>query len=247
MLSVPLDIFYMVCPILMSNYTARNNPFIMFYKFHAVSLLCGFLGILLVAVTPTFKDTNGEFSVGYFVLYIGFMCVWYCIGSIEFLAVGAIFTNVADPEIGGTYMTFMATLTNLGHMYPSTSALYLIGFFTVKQCKQKTSSSSSTVSSVFNETASRLIQENSCANPNLSKVDKLFLIPFSIEVIKYDLLRLKNKECEIYGGVCATTRDSYYFVSIGFIILGVVWFAVFYKIIQKMSKMSKDEWKLKKI
>ncbi len=175
MLSVPLDVIYMVAPVLMSNYTARNNPFIMFYKFHIIGLLCGLLGILFVAITPSFKNQNDEFSGWFFVLYMVFMTIWYSIGSIEYLAVGAIFTNVADAEIGGTYMTLMATIYNLGNMYPSTLALYLIGFFTVKQCKENFKAQES-ISSFYNETVSRLIQKNSCSNPNLSKVNSNFFI-----------------------------------------------------------------------
>jgi hypothetical protein len=55
-----------------------------------------------------------------------------------------------------------------------------------------------------------------------------------------------KKDCENYGGVCVTTRDAYFYVAPVVFLLGVAWLVLFYKIIRKMSKMSQEEWKLKK-
>jgi PAT family acetyl-CoA transporter-like MFS transporter 1 len=184
MFSVPLDFLYMLIPFFMSNYTARNNSFLMYYKFHVVGLGCVILGVIFVAVTPSSKNDNNEFSSWYFVLYMTIQSIRYCIGSIEYLAVGAIFTRVADPDIGGTYMTLLATINNLGYMYPGTLILYLIGFFTVKQCKENISHQNSTISSDFNKTVSRFIRENKCDNPILSMVN--LQVTFSSE--EYQLI-----------------------------------------------------------
>jgi hypothetical protein len=158
MLSVPLDVVYIIFPVLMSKYTAKHNPFLMFYKFHAIGMVFVAIGVLFVGVTPKFKNANGEYSFWYFALYMALMSVWYAIGATEYLAVGSIFTNVADPQIGGTCMTLLATVYNLGHMYPNTLALYLVGFFTVKQCSRTS-------------TILGFVKENKCSTSDLSKVN----------------------------------------------------------------------------
>jgi PAT family acetyl-CoA transporter-like MFS transporter 1 len=44
------------------------------------------------------------------------------------------FTRVSDPVMGGTYMTLMNTLANLGGKWPATMALAFIEPLTTKTC-----------------------------------------------------------------------------------------------------------------
>lgn len=46
----------------------------------------------------------------------------------------AFFNKVSDPSIGGTYMTLLNTVTNLGNMWPASLALWLLPKFTVSVC-----------------------------------------------------------------------------------------------------------------
>lgn len=41
-----------------------------------------------------------------------------------FVAIMAFFAKVSDPAVGGTYMTLLNTLTNLGGNWPATLALW---------------------------------------------------------------------------------------------------------------------------
>lgn len=56
--------------------------------------------------------------------------VAYCM----FVASMAFFAKVSDPKSGGTYMTLLNTLSNLGGTWPSTVALWLVDVFTWKRC-----------------------------------------------------------------------------------------------------------------
>ena len=42
----------------------------------------------------------------------------------RFLSITAFFARISDPAIGGTYMTFLNTLTHLGNMWPNSFALW---------------------------------------------------------------------------------------------------------------------------
>ena len=46
----------------------------------------------------------------------------------------AFFAKISDPAVGGTYMTLLNTLTNLGGNWPSTLALWIIDQLTWKRC-----------------------------------------------------------------------------------------------------------------
>lgn len=56
-----------------------------------------------------------------------------CVYSM-FVAVMAFFNRVSDPAVGGTYMTLLNTLANLGGNWPQTLALWLIDPLTFKDC-----------------------------------------------------------------------------------------------------------------
>ena len=52
----------------------------------------------------------------------------------------AFHARVSDPSIGGTYMTFLNTLTNLGSNWPGVISLWLLDRLTWKQCSLNGSS-----------------------------------------------------------------------------------------------------------
>ncbi len=51
-----------------------------------------------------------------------------------FVASMALFARVSDPAVGGTYMTLLNTLSNLGGNWPATVALWFVDAITVKEC-----------------------------------------------------------------------------------------------------------------
>ena len=50
-----------------------------------------------------------------------------------FVSIMAFFARISDPAVGGTYMTLLNTLTNLGGNWPATLALWAVDAVTVKQ------------------------------------------------------------------------------------------------------------------
>jgi PAT family acetyl-CoA transporter-like MFS transporter 1 len=47
-------------------------------------------------------------------------------GTFIFISFMTFFSKISDPNIGGTYMTFLNTMSNLGTMWPSSLALWLL-------------------------------------------------------------------------------------------------------------------------
>jgi hypothetical protein len=44
------------------------------------------------------------------------------------------FTRICDKTVGGTYMTLLNTISNIGSNWPATLSLYLVDIFTYKAC-----------------------------------------------------------------------------------------------------------------
>lgn len=51
-----------------------------------------------------------------------------------FVAVMAFFVRISDPAVGGTYMTLLNTLANMGTTWPSTLSLYVVDSLTYRSC-----------------------------------------------------------------------------------------------------------------
>lgn len=51
-----------------------------------------------------------------------------------YVAIMSFFAKISDPLVGGTYMTLLNTLCNLGGNWPSTLALWLVDPLSKKEC-----------------------------------------------------------------------------------------------------------------
>lgn len=51
-----------------------------------------------------------------------------------FVSIMSFHARISDPAIGGTYMTLLNTLTNLGGMWPATLSLWMLDYFTIRRC-----------------------------------------------------------------------------------------------------------------
>ena len=60
-----------------------------------------------------------------------------CPLHVRFVSTMAFFARISDPAIGGTYMTFLNTLTNLGNMWPNSFTLWFVDFLTWKVTNQE--------------------------------------------------------------------------------------------------------------
>merc|ERR1711879_462628 len=59
-----------------------------------------------------------------------------CASTVQFVCIMAYFNKVSDPRIGGTYMTLLNTIANLGFKWMSTGGLWLMGVISVKECTE---------------------------------------------------------------------------------------------------------------
>ncbi|KAI9709231.1 MAG: hypothetical protein M1828_002531 [Chrysothrix sp. TS-e1954] len=115
--------------------------------------------------------------------------------TIMFVAISAFHAKIADPVIGGTYMTLLATVSNLGGTFPRFFVLKLVDMFTSATCTPST-----TPPMKLKDGASPITSPFSCA------------------------LEADRHRCKDGGGVCNITMDGYYIVNVLCIIIGVLTF-----------------------
>lgn len=81
-----------------------------------------------------------------------------------FVACMAFFAKVSDPAVGGTYMTLLNTLCNLGGNWPATTALWLVDTLTLRQCSTDPSNDCSSA-------IEKQVSNNKYTNSCLVKID----------------------------------------------------------------------------
>ncbi|KAM3875337.1 acetyl-coenzyme A transporter 1 [Diretmus argenteus] len=134
LLAVPMVPLQIMLPLVISKYTAGPRPLDVFYKAFPFRLLIGLEYALLVWWTPSVKQEGG-FPVYYYAIVLLSYALHQVALYSMYVACMAFHAKVSDPLIGGTYMTLLNTVTNLGGNWPSTMALWMVDPLTSKECQ----------------------------------------------------------------------------------------------------------------
>lgn len=115
----------------------------------------------MIAYATPYLISGGEVPVYYYVLLIiSYGCYQVFLYSM-FVAAMAFFAKISDPAVGGTYMTFLNTLCNLGGNWPNTVVLWLVDVLTWKQCTTDS--------------------DNTCLNKEQQQVSLKYRIPMNFQ------------------------------------------------------------------
>ncbi|XP_069561171.1 acetyl-coenzyme A transporter 1 [Brachyistius frenatus] len=134
LLAVPMVPLQILLPVVISRYTAGPRPLDIFYKAFPFRLLIGLGYAVLVWWTPSVKQEGG-FPVYYYAIVLLSYALHQVTLYSMYVACMAFHAKVSDPLIGGTYMTLLNTVTNLGGNWPSTLALWMVDPLTSKECQ----------------------------------------------------------------------------------------------------------------
>ncbi|OJJ61217.1 hypothetical protein ASPSYDRAFT_56575 [Aspergillus sydowii CBS 593.65] len=179
-----------------------------------------FVGRLAAAVLAQFTvmiyPAAAEVPVWYIFTVIVEHVVSTFMNTVMFVAISAFHARVSDPAIGGTYMTLLATVSNLGGTFPRYFVLKLVDMFTQATC----------------------VPPSQTPAPDSLKGD-LITSPFSCA------LEPEKNRCVAGGGTCNVTRDGYYLTNILCVLVGTVTFIMFIKpAVLKLQGLPLRAWRL---
>ncbi|KAK3825092.1 MAG: acetyl-coenzyme A transporter 1-domain-containing protein [Benniella sp.] len=93
-------------------------------------LACCVIAMVLVYGFPA----DGVVTPAYFYMVLVTTVATSFTSTVAFVSMGAFMTVIADPVIGGTYMTLLNTLSNFGGTWPRFFVLEAVDYFTVSRC-----------------------------------------------------------------------------------------------------------------
>ncbi|EGD83162.1 hypothetical protein PTSG_03793 [Salpingoeca rosetta] len=94
-----------------------------------ILLLCGAL-YAQVYLAPRAEGGHAPLTMMEWVVLLVLNLTSSALSQAMFTLQMQFYCQISDPSIGGTYMTFLNTLTNLGGIWPATSSMWLIGQLT---------------------------------------------------------------------------------------------------------------------
>ncbi|KAF0298195.1 Acetyl-coenzyme A transporter 1 [Amphibalanus amphitrite] len=134
LMAVPMSPLQVLLPFFISKYTAGPRPMSLFLRAMPWRLLFGLIMAGLVYVTPLFKLEDASFPLSYYGLILVVFVLHQVALYSMFVSVMAFFARISDPAVGGTYMTLLNTVTNLGGNWPATMMLWMVDQLTWKTC-----------------------------------------------------------------------------------------------------------------
>ena len=128
-LSVIMIPFGMIIPIVIAPYTNGNNILSFFLKGYIPRLIIS----LATALAVYYKPNDQTSYVNYYLIIFIMSLIGNFAMNVMFVSQMA-FSKISDPTIGGTYMTLLNTVANLGSKWPQTLNLFLVDPLTTKTC-----------------------------------------------------------------------------------------------------------------
>ncbi|KAJ1735859.1 hypothetical protein LPJ61_000303 [Coemansia biformis] len=126
LIDFPVQIFFGYYAARWSKGPSKMRPWRIAF---GLRLLCSALAMATVYYFPEDGLTTGYFYVILLTKVAGSMA-----STVQFVGVSAFITQIADPVIGGTYMTLLNTLSNFGGTWPVYFVMSAVDYFTRATC-----------------------------------------------------------------------------------------------------------------
>ena len=104
---------------------------------------------VLAHITVWIFPRDGIVGTGYLMIVIGEHIFSTFASTVMFVTVSAFHAQIADPNIGGTYMTLLATVSNIGGTFPRLFVLKLVDALTVASCVELPTTATTTPFETF--------------------------------------------------------------------------------------------------
>ena len=119
----------LLAPKLVDRFTASSNPFNLFtYGVIPRIALSLASGCLFLYAPEALSIDNGDHQWFYISLYV-IGIVQVLISQAMFCGQMGFFSRIADPRIGGTYMTLLNTIANLSYKWPTAVFMSSVAYF----------------------------------------------------------------------------------------------------------------------
>ena len=178
------------------------------------------LAVVCMAIVAGMPKPPQKIGTTYFVTIITSTVLNSFASTVQFVGISAFHTQIADPLIGGTYMTLLNTVSNLGGTWPRYFVLKMVDFFTESQCHAPAGVAVEKLQEVFGH-ANASLPLGECTSD------------------------AGKHRCSMIGGQCEVLKDGYYTTSTICVVIGAATLAfVILPICRSLEKVPPPAWRV---
>lgn len=150
---------------------------------------------IVAGFPPSVEGQKSAIPMSYFLLIAVTTVTSSFASTVQFVGISAFHTQIADPLIGGTYMTLLNTVSNLGGTWPRPLVLKSVDLFTESRCSV---SLDQKVSHILPGLGASGTANSECTSD------------------------AGKAACKAVGGHCIIERDGYYITSTICVVIGAI-------------------------
>lgn len=115
---------------LAARWTNGPRPLLAWQRALVFKFLVAILAMVVLALYPASKIVTRS----YFLLVMTTMVLASSASTILFVSMSSFFSRVSDASVGGTYMTLLNTMSNLGGLWPKLLVMSAVDWLSIKDC-----------------------------------------------------------------------------------------------------------------
>jgi MFS transporter, PAT family, solute carrier family 33 (acetyl-CoA transportor), member 1 len=165
MMAVPLVPLQLLLPLIMSKHITGKYPMNFYIKAIPYRLLLTLVTAAIVWATPLIVRGQ-DIPIYYYALLLISYAFYQIFLYAMFCSAMSFFAKISDLKVGGTYMTLLNTLHNLGGNWPNTLMLWLIDFITWKSCVASGNENNFSAPTLNNNTCQTHTEQEDCFRIN---------------------------------------------------------------------------------
>ncbi|RWS05265.1 acetyl-coenzyme A transporter-like protein, partial [Dinothrombium tinctorium] len=136
LMKLPLIPLQLILPFIVTKFSIQR-PMKTFYLTYPMRLLVGIVDCFIVwGTTQAINTEDRTFSASYYVLVVLVFALQMFAVYCSSITIWAFMARVSDPLIGGTYMTLLNTVSNIGGTWVQTVALYFVDLLSFQWCPE---------------------------------------------------------------------------------------------------------------
>lgn len=182
LIDFPFQIVFGYLTAMWSRGSRPLRPWVIAFVGRLALALCAMALVYGMPVPPA------KISTSYFFLIVLSTVLNSFASTVQFVGINAFHTKVADPVIGGTYMTLLNTMSNLGGTWPRYFVLKMVDYFTVSRCEPP-------------------------ADVSPARLDELLRHANITMGLGECTSEAGKTQCAAVGGHCTVLRDGYYWTN----------------------------------
>jgi len=257
LLEIPMIPVKIILTLFLTRFTIGPRPMNVYLASLPWRLLFCLFMVLVVYIAPMVILDDGAFPTYYYGIIIAVLALHKCGVYAMFVSGMAFAARVSDPAVGGTYMTFINTLSNLGNLWPKSFSLWFVDQITWKQCTPDFGDLGASLRNLslpgLEHLGSPLARANqgsileNVTSANLGSFGSLGNLDHSnLTAIGSNFCHGTEQveRCKSMIGTCDTLHDGFFALSIASVVLGALWFVWAFRAIRALQRVEVAKWRV---